>query len=297
MNHVPQPATEQAMRATFQYRGVYRTATVPPAIVSYEDLQRLYRDLDAKTQEALEKHLATLVQPANMNAEQFEALKTEARRVGTLTVTIQGARGEQIVSSTGDVLTKEQLPDVVSWIAFDSGASLRTYNVTLLNRFNLHLDFTEPPGFEKYDPWDQSTPNNSKLEVIGDDNTWTTAVYESALEFFRRRSKRRRWLHSHVSFNALNWLVGFPAALWIVYRIDSSALFADLHTALKGAIYVYVFLVGLAVFRAILWGFRWIFPLLELEGARSMRTRIAVGGALSSLLIALVYDVLRTLFA
>lgn len=162
-------------------------------------------DLDEKTAEALERHLATLTQPTEMQPDQFEKLKQEARRVGKLTVTIQGADGEQIVGTSEDALASN-LPDKINWITFDSAASLRAYNVTPLNRFTLRIDFTEPPGFDSYNPWDQPTPNNSQLEVVGSDHTWATAVYESTLSFLRRRGRNRGWLHSQKTFNALNWL-------------------------------------------------------------------------------------------
>lgn len=277
----------------YQYRGLFRAATVPPCLVSLEDLQRLFTELNTKTAEALERHLATLIQPPEMQPEQFSALKEEARRVGTLTVTIQGADGEQIIGTSDDVL-KANLPDSIDWISFDSAASLKVYNVTPLNRFTVRLDFTEPPSFDSYNPWEQPTPNNSQLEVIGSDHTWATAVYESTLSFFRKRGRRRQWLHSQQAFNAANWLVGFPAALWLIYRLDSGATgLAGMHPALLGALYVYVFLLVLLVFRSLIWAIRWMFPVIEFEGARSNVARAAVGTVVGSLVLALLYDVLR----
>lgn len=177
------------------------------------------------------------------------------------------------------------------------GAARASRNITPLNRFKLTLDFTEPPGFDAYNPWNQPTPNTSQLEVIGSDRTWVTAVYESTLAFFARRRRHRAWLHTQQAFNALHWLIGFPASLWVVYRLDSSVpVFATLHPALRGAVYVYFFLLALLAIRMIIWGFRWIFPVIELEGARSKKAREALGLVLSSLLLALAYDVLRELF-
>jgi len=230
-----------------------------------------------------------------MEVDRFEELKGEVLSNGTLAVTVYGANGEQIVSASVEALNDANLPDTITSIEFDSATALRPYNVTPLNRFTLRLDFSEPPGFNSYNPWNQPTPNRSQIEVIGNDDTWVTAVFSSTLSFFRQRQRWRGWLHSHVAFNVLNWLVGFPGALWITYRLDSSRLgvMNAMHTALRGALYVYVFLLGLLVFRGIVWGFRWIFPLVELDGARSKKVRGALGVVLSSLLLALLYDVLR----
>jgi hypothetical protein len=72
------------------------------------------------------------------------------------------------------------------------------------------------------------------------------------------------------------------------------AAFQDMHQALLGAVYVYVFLFSLLVFRGIIWGFRWLFPVIELGGSRSKGVRRFLATVLSSLLLALAYDVLRT---
>jgi hypothetical protein len=264
--------------------------------VSVDDLRRLYADLSLKTREALDRHLATLQPPPEGDREQFERLKAEALREGTLTITVRGRDGEQIIAPSEEGLAAGRLPDKLDWVVFDSAASMQLYNVTPLNRFSLRLDFTEPPGFHAYNPWDDPTPNTSQLEVIGNDATWVTGVYESTLAFFRKRKRHRAWLHTQEAFNALNWLIGFPAAFWIVYRVDALLpRVATLHGALRGAIYVYVFLLALLLFRGIVWGFRWLFPVVELEGASSKRLRGLVGAFLSSLLLALVYDVLKAL--
>lgn len=278
------------------YRGLHRTTRIPPCAISIDDLRRLYAELNGKTLEALERHLATLQQPPEGDQEQFEKMKEEARREGTLTVTVQGRDGEQMIAPSDEAFASGRLPDKIDWVVFDSAAAMRLYNVTPLNRFTLRLDFTEPPGFNTYNPWDDPTPNTSQLEVIGNDATWVTGVYESTLAFLRKRKRRRAWLHTQESFNALNYLVGFPAAFWVVFRLDSLIpRLATLHGALRGAIYVYVFLLALLVFRGIIWGFRWLFPVVELEGARSKAVRGLVGAALSSLLLALIHDVLKTL--
>lgn len=250
----------QALRP-LEYRGLARSTNIPPCAVSLDDLRRLCGELAEKTREALELHLGTLSQPPDMTPAQFEDLKQQARRVATLSVTINGAYGEQIVAACDDAFNAN-LPEEINWILFDSAAALRAYNVTPLNRFTLRLDFTEPPGFDSYNPWDQPTPNNSTLEVIGSDHTWVTAVYESALAFFNRRRQRRAWLHTQTTFNILNWLVGFPAALWIIYRLDSAVHgISRMHSVLRGALYVYVFLLALLLFRGMFGACVGCFPL------------------------------------
>jgi hypothetical protein len=287
--HSPPPA--------LNYRGLSHFTDIPPCAVSIADLRRLYRELSVKTGEALERHLSPWQRPADMSSEEFEALKQQAREIGTLTVIVDGAGGERIVSSSAEALDDDKLPENITAITFDSAAAIQTQNVTPLNRFKLKLDFTEPPGFNVYNPWDQPTPNASQLEVYGPDHTWVTAVQEATLSFFTRRRRRRKWLHSATTFNLLNYVLAFPGALWIVYRVDSHFAHAlsGIHTALKGALYIYVFLLSLLVFRIIIGGFRWIFPVIEIDGARSTKVRVVAGTVLSSIILALLYDILKAL--
>jgi len=279
------------------YRGTYRIIKIQPSAVSIEDLRRLYTRLSEKTSEALEAYLNTINPQPGQDPQQLDKLKNEARNIGGLTVIIIGANGEQIVDTHIDALSEDDLPDKITSIAFDSASALKGFNVTLPNSFRLNLDFTEPPGFHAYNPWDQPTPNNSNLEVSGPNTTWVSGVYETVVSFFRERKRNRAWLHSQVTFNILNWLFAFPATLWITYRIDNifQTQLQNVHVTLRGALYVYIVLVSLLAFRVIVAGFRWIFPVVELQGARSKKVRALLGTILGSLLLALLYDILKAI--
>lgn len=279
------------------YRGIFRSTRIPSCFVSVADLRRLYADLSEKAAGALEQHIASVQRPEGLSEKEWEALKQQVRDIGGLTTIVTGANGEQSVAQSRVPLADEQLPDRITSVVFDSATSLQNNNITPLNRFRLTLDFTEPPGFGAYNPWEKPTPNGSNLEVIGADSTWATGVYESVLSFFHGRRKRRGWFHTPVAFNFLNWLIGFPGALWVVYRFDANypSFFTQLHGALRGAMYVYIVLLALLIFRMVIAGFRWTFPVIEIEGARSKGARAVLNVVLSSILLALAYDIFKAL--
>lgn len=110
--------------------------------------------------------------------------------------------------------------------------------------------------------------------------------------FFDERKHRRRWLHGNTTFAALNWLLGFPIAIWLLVRYNNTmdSWLGDLHSAIKGMIYVYLFLALAFVFRVIIHGLRWAFPMVELEGARSLRVRALIVAGPGALLIFLLYS-------
>jgi hypothetical protein len=114
------------------------------------------------------------------------------------------------------------------------------------------------------------------------------------MDFLRQRRRRRGWLHTQRWFSVAHWIIGFPAALWIVYRLNYSAPALNrLHPALLGAIYAYVFLMSLLVFSGMIWLFRWLFPVVELDGSRPKGMRRLISIVLTSLLLAMLYDVLK----
>ncbi len=283
--------------ATNHYLGLFKTTRIPSCAVSIQDLRRLYSELAASAASALEIHIAGVRKPETTSDEDWVSLQEKVRDIGRLSAVVIGTNGEQGVAQSAAPLADEHLPGKIASVTFDSYAALGRENVLPFNRFKLVLDFTEPPTFQAYNPWDAPTPNGSVLEVTGSDSTWATGVYESVLGFFRARARRRRWLHSPVTFSALSWLVGMPAALWVIYRLDTAAnqFFGSLDPVLRGSIYIYAFLVTFLLFRLIIGAMRWTFPIIEFQGARSATVRRSIGVVVSSLILAFAYDVLRTL--
>lgn len=286
--------TGQALR----YQGIYRSEPVPPCVLSRDDLIALYEKLSEKTEEALERELGEAEAPPETSEEDFEELKTQAQQVGRLGAMIQGADGEQIAVSSVDAFRSQRLPDKITSVTYDSAANLQAVQGWKpQNRFRLTLDFTEPPSLDKYDPTSTPTPNQSKFEITGPDSTWVTGVHETVKKFLENRGSRRKWLHENSTFNLYQAFVMLPGALWIVVRIaeEWGDRIRQWHSVIEGAVYVYVFLLALWALRAIAQVFRWTYPLIELEGSRSRKVQSIIALVLSTLLLSLVYDLLRGL--
>lgn len=276
------------------YRGRFHTTKVPPCVIAPNDLRRLYRDLDTRTMQALEHFISDSQFPSEVAVR----LRQDAR----LTVNIQGADGEQIVEHSEAALEDTALPEHLRIVVYDSAAAVQFMNLNQaipLNRFRVLLDFNEPPRFDAYNPWAQPTPNASLIEVIGNDETWVTGVHQSILQFFEspgRGRPYRGWLHRQRTFNVVNWLIGTPAALWIAYRVGTYfPKLREIHPALLGGVYVYIFFVVLLLSRGAVWVMRWLFPVIELAQSRSKGIRLFLSTVLVGLLIALIYDVIKGL--
>src|SRR5260370_12370249 len=195
------PSDPVSTAADISYRGQYRIAKVPPCLITRNDLRKLYTNLDARTSEALEKHIATLVRPPTVEEQAWNQTLKNLRKDARLTITVQSPEGEQIVARSVEAVSDNELPDRIAFVRFDSAAAFQFMNLALpLHRFFVHLDFTEPPTFASYNPWSQPTPNASQIEVIGSDQTWVTGVYEGIIGFFRSLQRRPGWLPTQPSF-------------------------------------------------------------------------------------------------
>ena len=278
------------------YQGLSRSVRVPACVLSVEDLRRLFVDLDACTREVTAAQIDGLQVPPGTAPADFARLKQEAKAEAGLTMSVNRRNGEQIILHTAAAISSEVLPPALLKITFDSAPR---FNMQLKydpsNRFCLVLDFREPAGVIGYDPWTYPTPNESSFVIIGNDQTWVAGVSDMVLSFLKARKRSRRWLHGPVAFTLANWLVGFPAAFWLVYRLDglTQHVVAGLPTALRGGVYIYAFLTLLLVFRILMYVLRWLFPIIELEGSRSKAVRTGVSAVMLGLLTALIYDVAK----
>lgn len=282
------------------YQGLSRTIQIPACVLSVDDLRRLFIDLDARTREVTAAQIDGLELPAGTAPADFGRLKAQAKAEAGLTMFVNGRNGEQIILHSAAAITREILPHTLLNITLDSASR---FNMQLkydpINRFRLVLDFREPAGVISYDPWNYPTPNESSFTIIGNNQTWVAGVSEIVIGFLKDRKRSRRWLHGPITFTLVNWLIGFPAAFWLIYRLDTTTqrFIAGLPTALRGGIYIYLFLTLLLIFRVLIYILRWLFPIIELEGSRSKAVRAAASVVILGLLAALIYDVAKAALA
>jgi hypothetical protein len=269
---------------------------IPACVLSVDDLRRLFVDLDTYTREVTGGQIDGLPQSVGTAPADFVRMKQEAKAEAGLVMYVYGKNGEQLALHTAGAITREVLPDTLLSITFDSAAR---YRIKLgndpLNRFTLFLDFSDPPGFVVYNPWDQPTPNNSRFDIIGTDQTWVAGVSDKVLNFLKARKRSRLWLHGPVAFNLIHWFIAFPAAFWLIYRLDSvtERLISGLPAILRSAFYIYLFLVLLLVMRVLIYLLRSLFPIVELEGSRNKTVRATIGVVELGLVSALIYDILK----
>ena len=74
------------------------------------------------------------------------------------------------------------------------------------------------------------------------------------------------WLHRGAVYDVGLYLIGIPFSLWAVARVSGVlSKYPSLPTIIEAAIYVYVFFIGLNLFRLFFGYSRWVFPKIELS--------------------------------
>jgi len=271
-------------------RGTTRRLVLPSCVLSSEDLRRIYRLLEPKALEAAERQVATLTLQPGQTQAQLQELRSAVRAALVLVVRIQTETG-WINGTTIDLFNDDQLPDAVLKIEFDSSFlyRVRFNNLVPNNALNLVLDFSRPAVLDLGNPPPQ---NASSANISGLDSTWANAVYEELAGFFRPRSSKRGWLHFVRSYDALLIPIGFPLSFDVVYHLDRLIRrYVTLPEALSVALYVYIVLLVLLLFRIAFNYARWAFPKLEIDAPRqhvAVAHRVAISTLAMIVLGALV---------
>jgi len=157
------------------------------------------------------------------------------------------------------------------------------------------LDFTKTSLLDLTSPSGEPSKNASRATVAGANATWVNGVYQEISTFFESRRTKRDWLHSSWVYDFLVIIVGFPISFEIVYLLNSRLKAAQLSwpEALFIAVYVYVVLVSLFVFRLVFNYARWVLP--KVEGpSRAPKARVH-RIVLGSILLGLVSNALYSL--
>ena len=276
-------------------RGAIRRFALPSCLLKPNDLRRIFRLLEQKALEAADRQVATLTLQPGQTQAQLDELRAAVRASLALVVRLQTG-SEWINGTTMDLLNDEQLPDGIVRIEFDSSFLYRTRfnNLVPNNTFTIVLDLSRPNVLDMSTP---PTQNASIANISGLDAMWANALHDELVAFFQQGRTNRGWLHVTRSYDALLFLVGFPLSFDIVYhlsRLTKEA--APIPQALSVALYVYIVLLVLFLFRILFNYATWAFPKLEIDAPRQhsgAAHRVAISTLSLIILGALVKAALR----
>ena len=210
--------------------------------------------------------MSFLAQQPSETIEDFNARKVQVYNSYVVSMTINRTNGESMYGNNEQFLDETNLPDQIRSIFFSTSAVPQSIGIAPVSRIVLFLDFTAPPIFDFSRLPTLPTPNESNFEIASDNEPLFAAARANLIDFFNERRTRVNWLHGGAVYDVGLYLVGIPFSLWAVYRASGVlSKYPSLQTIIEAAIYVYVFFIGLNLFRLFFGYSRWVFPKIELE--------------------------------
>lgn len=145
------------------------------------------------------------------------------------------------------------------------------FNVEPTHFFRITFDFSQPPLFDWQFAVSAPTPNASEVTVWGNNDEWIRAVCHTVTDHLRNRRTHRQWLHRPFVYDLGLFTVGFPGAFLFIKRLypSISPSLAGLHPVIEAAVYIYIGLFCLLVYRLAFSYTKWAFPKLELLGTEN----------------------------
>jgi hypothetical protein len=231
--------------------------------------------------------------------DEYENNKNEIRLGYKLRPTLTGEDGRELNGTIDEIFDSPNFPESVRSIYLNSSIPLDViHKFRVRNTVELFLDFSRPAIFDFHLMPSQRTPNESNYRVEGRDTTWVNGLFHEIQNYIASHRSPAPWLHQHSIYDFFLWLIGYPLAFWLCFKVspllpngEKEILFV------RAALYVYIFLIALVGLRALFHYARWVFPISEYRHARNraLRHRAFLGALSIGLFGTLLYDVIKSI--
>lgn len=202
------------------YKANFRYSVVRSVFLDLEFLKKLYKELSNKVKEAAEIEVREAIKLPNMDDKQFHEYKESLKNSHDLAITVLGLV-DTTVGSDISVLSPENVPDDIHTVIFDSSVKFKFFfNREPKNFLKIHFDFNKPPIFDFSNPSHAPTPNQSFIQVSGNNDTWVNGVFQSIKTELEKKKTKRNWLHSQYIYDFCLWTLIVPISFWNIYRIE-----------------------------------------------------------------------------
>jgi hypothetical protein len=265
-----------------------------------DDLARLYRIINDRQIEYGQTFVnQVLAQQPSETPDQFHERQARVANSFVTTVNITGSNNEVVRGSGEHFLASENIPDNILTVFYTTIVGPNAVGVTFLeNRATFLLDFSRPTVFDFTKLPSFATVNASNFQISASSEAWFTTLNTRLTQLFDERRTGFNWLHKEGIYDFFLFIVGLPFALWIDYRCSPIIDNLKLPSILASGLYVYLFLAGLFIYRAIFTYSRWVFPKIEIESEASppLRHRAVWGVIMIAVFGAAIWDAVKALW-
>jgi hypothetical protein len=292
--------TDNTGRVPEDWRNYSDKVPLAAMVLRKGDLKRLYRIINDKQVEFRDRFMPVLMQQPNETQDDFKAREKRVYDAFVTSMTINRVNGEMLYGNNEAFLDEANLPDQIRSIFFSTSSVPRSLGIAPSSSIVVFLDFTRPALFDFSRFPTLPTPNESNFEVASNNDALFAAARARLVDFFIERRTRVNWLHRGSTYDILLFILGIPIAIWADYRVSGVFYTAPkVSNIITSAIYIYVFLLSVNLFRMFFMYSRWVFPKVELETETSspFRHRGVWTGITIAALGAIIWDAVKLIFA
>jgi len=271
-------------------------APITSCVLEKHDLPLLYDILNDKQLEVAQEIEQLIIKAPTESDEQFERRRSGIRDAFVTLVSITAHDGKTIHGRSRDIFSNSLMPERIRSVLFSTSNALKSLGITPSNQASLLLDFGRPPFVNMGVIPSAPTLNESNYDIEGKTEAWVTSLDVRLRNFFVERATMRGWIHRRGTYDLLLISVGLMGALWSSARLAPLVAFSNAPPIVMNGTYVYAFFLGLYLFRGLFDYTRWVFPLVEMKGARkdwAARQRAFWWFLVAGLILAALYDALK----
>ena len=280
----------------FKYKSHQRISMLPSCSLDFEFFKKLFSSLNDITKKAADLDIARLKKNPEQTEAEFDKLKEYARDLYKVTIQIFGSKGEYIVSDSSTIFSESNLPDSIDAIIFDNSME---FNFALKkeprNKIKIEFDFRRPAIFSLFLTPSMATPNNSSINILGEDEMWVVAAQKTVADLIGKHKNKFGWLHRGFIYDLFLFILVLPLSFWSVFRIDQFIRLRELQVSsvFLVAFYIYFFILILNLFRLIFLWIKTAFPYVGLITPQKWRANVSRLGIIAivlTIVFPIVYD-------
>lgn len=251
-----------------------RTKRIFTASIDIEALKKLFQILKGLNEEALKQELVEYEERVKkdnprLSAHEFKRNKDNITELYCISIELFDTKGGYLrFYKAEEILNEKSFPDDVSSIQFRNTSLFQAQREYVQSyQISVDLDFSKVSFGGMNANVSNETLNNSRINVIGINESWVEGASKKIEDFIKPRKNNRGWIHKRDVYAFIMWLIIIPIAFWNLVKIDN--LIRDKLLKLSGIfttfLYIYYFVIVIMLSNLLFKYARWLYPPVELK--------------------------------
>jgi hypothetical protein len=246
-----------------------RTTPITAISLNLEDVKKIFLRLERIVHEEGDAEIANLQKGEDFTEEKWELRKQEIKAGAfRVTVAVEGESGDRLYGDNLDVFESPNRPQRIVNVYMTNNTAFRLWTQQSPTRsFELILDFSRPKLLDSENFVSSPTPNLSRLNIEGDNETWIASISAAVDGVLSGKSNNRSLLHRAFVYDFGLLIFGLPFAFYVAWKSSDNVahLFSEKGAFLTSAAYVYLIFLAVWFYRVMFGYTKWAFPAVELS--------------------------------